>query len=74
MRRWLVNGVVGLYPRTIRERYGEEISDLLVNSPTPVRDLADVAWCALRDRITQQPEPMRCFEPAQVRSLWPNCY
>jgi hypothetical protein len=57
MRQWLV-GVVGLYPRTIRERYGEEISDLLVNSPTPVRDLADVAWCALRDRISQQTEPM----------------
>lgn len=43
MRRWLLDGVVALYPRAIRERYGEEITDLLTNSPTPVRDLGD--WC-----------------------------
>lgn len=59
MRRSLVAGVVRLYPRAIRDRYGEEITDLLTASPTPVRDLADVARCALSDRISQQTETMR---------------
>ncbi|MGC4747888.1 hypothetical protein ACLQ28_19855 [Micromonospora sp. DT201] len=34
----------------MRDRYGEEIAEMLADSPRPVRDLADVAWCALADR------------------------
>jgi hypothetical protein len=50
MRR-LRAAVLALYPRRVRQRYGEEIRALLEHSPTPVRDLTDVAWCALGDRI-----------------------
>ncbi|MFC6020275.1 hypothetical protein ACFP2T_29410 [Plantactinospora solaniradicis] len=49
----LVDTVLALYPRPIRERYGPEIADLLTHSPTPVRDLADVTWCALWDRVVR---------------------
>ncbi|MEV4274872.1 hypothetical protein [Actinoplanes xinjiangensis] len=50
MRR-LHAAVLALYPRAVRERYGEEIAALLEQSGTPVRDLADVAWAALTDRV-----------------------
>ncbi|WP_412538370.1 hypothetical protein R8Z50_21255 [Longispora sp. K20-0274] len=40
-----------LYPAEIRDRYGAEITELLDRSATPVRDLADVAWCAAVERI-----------------------
>jgi hypothetical protein len=46
----LVRAALALYPRGVRERYGAEIADLLAHSPAPVRDLADVTWCALTDR------------------------
>ncbi|TDC69127.1 hypothetical protein E1193_30755 [Micromonospora sp. KC606] len=46
----LIRGLLALYPRLVRERYGDEIADLLTHSSRPVRDLADVAWCALTDR------------------------
>jgi hypothetical protein len=36
-----------MYPQAVRDRYGDEIADLLTQSPRPVRDLIDVAWCAL---------------------------
>jgi hypothetical protein len=49
-RSWLIHLVLTLYPRRVRDRYGAEITELLTHSPTPVRDLADVAWCALTDR------------------------
>jgi hypothetical protein len=49
MRR-LHKAVLALYPPAVRERYGEEIAALLEQSPTPVRDLANVAWSALTDR------------------------
>jgi hypothetical protein len=39
-----------MYPRAVRERYGAEVLDLLVQSTTPARDLLDVAWCALLDQ------------------------
>jgi hypothetical protein len=42
--------VVALYPRAVRDRYGPEIADLLTHSRRPVRDLADVARCALAER------------------------
>jgi hypothetical protein len=39
-----------LYPRTTRDRYGDEISLLLEESPHPVRDGLNVVWHALLDR------------------------
>lgn len=52
----LIRAVLAVYPRRVRERYGEELSDMLAGSPHPLRDLADVARCALADRLT---EPIR---------------
>jgi hypothetical protein len=49
MRR-LHAAVLALYPPAVRERYGEEIADLLEQSRAPMRDLADVAWSALTER------------------------
>jgi hypothetical protein len=45
-----VRAVLAIYPRAVRDRYGDEIAEMLANSPRPLRDLADVAWCALADR------------------------
>ncbi|MBB5873448.1 hypothetical protein F4553_006882 [Allocatelliglobosispora scoriae] len=45
-----MNPLVALYPRAIRERYGDEISHLLRESPRPVRDGLNVAWHALTER------------------------
>jgi hypothetical protein len=47
----LIRLVLALYPRSVRARYGDEITDLLTRSATPRRDLADVARCALLDRV-----------------------
>jgi hypothetical protein len=49
-RSRLVRLVLALYPRHVRDRYGAEIAELLTRSPTPGRDFADVARCALADR------------------------
>jgi hypothetical protein len=49
-RGGLIRLALALYPRPVRERYGAELADLLNHSPTPRRDLVDVAWCALADR------------------------
>jgi hypothetical protein len=49
-RSRLVHLVLALYPRRVRDRYGAEITELLTRSPTPGRDLANVAWCAIADR------------------------
>ncbi|MET7393806.1 hypothetical protein ABZS66_09970 [Dactylosporangium sp. NPDC005572] len=43
--------VIALYPRHVRDRYGPEIADLLSHSRRPLRDLADVARCALAERV-----------------------
>ncbi|WP_327010335.1 hypothetical protein OHA72_25620 [Dactylosporangium sp. NBC_01737] len=43
--------VLALYPRRLRDRYEQEIADLLASSRHPVRDLADVARCALAERV-----------------------
>lgn len=50
MRARLIHAALSLYPAHIRERYGDELADLLTHSPTPGRDLVDVTWCALTDR------------------------
>lgn len=43
--------VIALYPRHLRDQYGPEIADLLAHSRRPRRDLADVARCALAERM-----------------------
>ncbi|WP_432970689.1 hypothetical protein [Dactylosporangium sp. CA-233914] len=43
--------VIALYPRHVRDQYGPEIADLLSHSRRPLRDLADVARCALVERM-----------------------
>jgi hypothetical protein len=53
--------VLRLYPGELRRRYEPEIRELLETSPTPVRDLADVARSGMRERVTvglsRQPSP-----------------
>ncbi|WP_213450860.1 hypothetical protein [Rhizomonospora bruguierae] len=53
---------LALYPATVRERYGDEIAELLAASDTPARDLADTARCALRDRLSHRTETMTVFQ------------
>ncbi|MFI7425891.1 hypothetical protein ACIBPB_02775 [Micromonospora sp. NPDC049836] len=55
MRARIIRAVLALYPAAIRERYGDEIAELLAASDTPVRDLADTARCAVHDRLTRRP-------------------
>jgi hypothetical protein len=43
--------VIAMYPRHVRDQYGPEIADLLAHSRRPLRDLADVARCALAERM-----------------------
>ncbi|MEU1839420.1 hypothetical protein [Micromonospora chersina] len=56
MRARIIRAVLALYPAAIRERYGDEIAELLAASDTPARDLADTARCALHDRLTRRAE------------------
>jgi hypothetical protein len=42
--------VVAIYPKAIRDRYGDEITDLLTQSSRPLRDLVDIGWCAILER------------------------
>ncbi|MEU4830874.1 hypothetical protein [Streptosporangium sp. NPDC023615] len=53
--------VLLLYPAGLRHRYGPEIRALLEDSPTPVRDLADVARTGARERVAAalSPRPPR---------------
>ncbi len=44
-----------LYPRQVRDRYGDEIAELLAHSRRPWRDCADVAFCGLTDRLRWWP-------------------
>ncbi|MCT9933005.1 hypothetical protein N5079_22610 [Planotetraspora sp. A-T 1434] len=45
--RKLGGAVIGLYPRTWRERYGEEVRDLLSTRPVRLRTLADLSFGAV---------------------------
>jgi hypothetical protein len=47
----LVAAALAVYPPHVRERYGEEIAELLDHSPRPWRDLTNVAWNATLERI-----------------------
>src|SRR5689334_18407811 len=68
MRRRLIDLVVALYPTPIRQRYGEEVADLLDGSPRPWRDLADVGRTALVDRVTTLSWP--AVRPHLGRFAW----
>ncbi|MEU1605813.1 hypothetical protein [Micromonospora matsumotoense] len=56
---------LAIYPKAVQERYGDEIADLLIQSPQPLRDLIDVAWCALIEQGNFVPMP-------QLRSRAPR--
>lgn len=49
----LIALVLRLYPARIRERYGDELTEMLTASPRRARDLIDVIGCALTDRMEQ---------------------
>lgn len=46
LRTW----ILGIYPKSFRDRYGDEITMLLESSATPRRDLLNVFWHGLLDR------------------------
>jgi hypothetical protein len=48
---WLVRAAFAVYPEDVRDRYGAEIADLLDGSSRPWRDLGDVAWNAVLERV-----------------------
>jgi hypothetical protein len=51
MNRRLSRLLTRLYPRTWRERYGEEFEAHLEAGPENLRTSANVVWSALRERI-----------------------
>jgi len=51
IRRLLLPVVLVLYPRAIRDRYGEEVRELLIDSRQPWRDTADAARTAVDERF-----------------------
>ncbi|GAA1750592.1 hypothetical protein [Luedemannella helvata] len=50
MRERLIRAVLALYPAAMRERYGDEIADLLARSHRPGHDLVDAARAGLTER------------------------
>ena len=64
LARWLVR----LYPREWRERYGEEFSALLQDSPGGLRAVANVLCSALRERFAPSMTPFvtRLWGPASL--------
>ncbi len=61
--------LLAMYPPAIRDRYGDEIADLLARSSRPVRDLADVAWCALVEQGSLMSLPQMRARLPQVAKL-----
>ena len=51
MRERLAYLVAYIYPRSWRERYGEEFPAFLIAEGISTRSLLDVAWAALRERF-----------------------
>ena len=63
MTRWLLR----LYPSRFRDRYGDEIADLLADSDHRARDVINVAVAALRLRWeTDMTRPIRHLADAFV--------
>jgi hypothetical protein len=50
MKRWVVGGLVRLYPSRWRAEYGEEFSDVLLRRPLGLRTLLDVIAGAARQQ------------------------
>jgi hypothetical protein len=50
MRATLIRLAMALYPATVRDRYGDELTDLLAHSTRPWRDIADVGRSALTEQ------------------------
>lgn len=50
MLHWLARACIGLYPRAWRERYGEELAELLGEDDGGMADVVDVLRSALRER------------------------
>lgn len=67
-RSWAIRLVLGLYPRRVRDRYGDEIAGLLRESPTPGRDLANVALTAATEHAGTV--TMSAFGKGALRILW----
>ncbi|MGA3523789.1 hypothetical protein [Melissospora conviva] len=68
-RARLARLLLAMYPRAVRDRYGDEIADLLARSSRPVRDLADVAWCALVEQGSLMSLPRLRARLPQVAKL-----
>ena len=51
MNKHLVDLVIRLYPRSWRDRYGEEFEALLIAEPSSLRALVNVVRSALREHI-----------------------
>ncbi|GAA3531694.1 hypothetical protein GCM10022419_008380 [Nonomuraea rosea] len=46
MRRAIARGVLSLYPQAWRQRYGDEVDDLIAARPVRVRTVLDLLWSA----------------------------
>jgi len=68
MRRWMLLAVK-LYPRTWRERYGEEFQALLEDVNPGWRELADVAGGALKMQITHGITPLKTIAALAVAGM-----
>lgn len=56
MSRWLKRLAVGMLPAHTRDRYGQELLDVLDRSPRPLADTLDVLFLAVREHLE---DPMR---------------
>ena len=57
-----------LYPRSWRERYGEEFEAHLETGPGNLATLANVVWGALSERVFQLEEGSSLFWPLAISS------
>jgi hypothetical protein len=63
--RAVAGGVLSLYPKAWRERYGEEVADLVASRPVRLRTVADLAGDAwLHHRRIPGARPLRLPLPA----------
>jgi hypothetical protein len=68
LRSWAIRLVLALYPRRVRDRYGEEIAGLLRRSPTPGRDLVNVALTAASEHAGTV--TLSALAKGALRLLW----
>jgi hypothetical protein len=60
-----VSRLIALYPRTWRERYGDEFLALLSERPPDPLDRIDIVRGAIDARLHPQPDPQRSPEPLE---------